>query len=34
MGPETLAKFINPDEYIKRLAASQGIDYLNLEERQ
>ena len=30
MGPETLAKFINPDEYIKRLAASQGIDYLNL----
>ena len=30
MGPETLAKFVNPDEYIKRLAASQGIDYLNL----
>ena len=30
LGPETLAKFINPDEYIKRLAASQGIDYLNL----
>jgi hypothetical protein len=30
MGPETLAKYINPDEYIKRLAASQGIDYLNL----
>ena len=30
MGPETLAKFINPEEYIKRLAASQGIDYLNL----
>ena len=30
MGPETLAKHINPDEYIKRLAASQGIDYLNL----
>ena len=30
MGPETLAKFINPDEYIKRLAAAQGIDYLNL----
>jgi len=30
MGPETLTKFINPDEYIKRLAASQGIDYLNL----
>ena len=30
MGPETLAKYINPDEYIKRLAAAQGIDYLNL----
>ena len=30
MGPDTLAKFINPDEYIKRLAAAQGIDYLNL----
>ena len=30
MGPETLAQFINPDEYIKRLAAAQGIDYLNL----
>jgi len=30
MGPEALQKFINPDEYIKRLAASQGIDYLNL----
>ena len=30
MGPETLARFINPDEYIKRLAAAQGIDYLNL----
>ena len=30
MGPETLAKFINPDEYIKRLAAAQGIDFLNL----
>ena len=30
MGPETMAKYINPDEYIKRLAAAQGIDYLNL----
>ena len=30
MGPETLAKYVNPDEYIKRLAAAQGIDYLNL----
>ena len=23
-------KFVNPDEAIKRLAAAQGIDYLNL----
>ena len=30
MGPETVAKFISVDEYIKRLAAAQGIDYLNL----
>ena len=30
MGPEALAKFIDPTEYIKRLAAAQGIDYLNL----
>jgi len=30
MGPEALAKFINPEEVIKRLAASQGIDVLNL----
>lgn len=30
MGPETIMRFINPDEYLKRLAAAQGIDVLNL----
>ena len=30
MGPEAMMKFINADEAIKRLAASQGIDVLNL----
>jgi len=30
MGPEAISKFINPDEYIKRLATAQGIDVLNL----
>ena len=30
MGPEALAQFLNPDEAIKRLAAAQGIDILNL----
>ena len=30
MGPETIMRFINPDEYLKRLAAAQGIDILNL----
>jgi len=30
MGPEATQKFINPEEVIKRLAASQGIDVLNL----
>jgi hypothetical protein len=30
LGPEALVKYINPDEAIKRLAASQGIDVLNL----
>ena len=30
LGPEALLKYLNPDEAIKRLAASQGIDYLNL----
>jgi len=30
IGPEALATFVNASEYIKRLAASQGIDALNL----
>ena len=30
LGPESMMKFINTDEVIKRLAASQGIDVLNL----
>jgi hypothetical protein len=30
MGPEALMKLIDPSEYIKRLAAAQGIDTLNL----
>jgi len=30
LGPEALMKYLNPDEAIKRLAAAQGIDYLNL----
>lgn len=30
MGPEAVQKHINPEEVIKRLAASQGIDVLNL----
>ena len=30
VGPEALMKFINPIEAIKRLAAAQGIDVLNL----
>ena len=30
MGPEVIAKFLDPAEYVKRLAASQGIDALNL----
>ena len=30
MGPEALAQYINPGEAIKRLAAAQGIDVLNL----
>lgn len=30
MGPESIAQYINPDEVIRRLAASQGIDILNL----
>ncbi len=30
LGPEAIATFINTDEVIKRLAAAQGIDVLNL----
>ena len=30
MGPESIGQFINSDEVIKRLAAAQGIDTLNL----
>ena len=30
MGPEALMKHLDPSEYIKRLAAAQGIDILNL----
>jgi hypothetical protein len=30
LGPEALLNFINPSEAIKRLAAAQGIDVLNL----
>jgi hypothetical protein len=30
LGPEAILKYINPSEAIKRLAAAQGIDYLNL----
>ncbi len=30
MGPQAIAQFLNPDEAIKRLAAAQGIDILNL----
>ena len=30
MGPEIMAKFLDPGEYIRRLAAAQGIDVLNL----
>ena len=30
MGPQALAQYIKPDEAIKRLAAAQGIDVLNL----
>mgnify|MGYP001472381069 FL=1 len=30
MGPESIQQYINPDELIKRLAAAQGIDVLNL----
>ena len=30
LGPEALMQYINADEAIKRLAAAQGIDVLNL----
>ena len=30
MGPEAALTYINPEEYVKRLAAAQGIDVLNL----
>ena len=30
MGPEILMKFVDPGEYVKRLATAQGIDVLNL----
>ena len=30
MGPEVMAKHLDPGEYVKRLAAAQGIDALNL----
>ena len=30
LGPEAIMKYIDPSEYLKRLAAAQGIDTLNL----
>ena len=30
MGPDAMMQYINPEEVIKRLAAAQGIDVLNL----
>ena len=30
MGPEAMVQYINPEEFVKRLAAAQGIDVLNL----
>ena len=30
MGPDAIGEYVNPDEVIKRLAAAQGIDILNL----
>ena len=30
LGPEAMLTYVNPDEVLKRLAASQGIDILNL----
>lgn len=30
LGPETLMQYVNPDEYMKRLATAMGVDPLNL----
>ena len=30
MGPEAIQKYVDGSEYIRRLAAAQGIDVLNL----
>ena len=30
IGPQAIAQYVDPAEYIKRLAAASGIDYLNL----
>ena len=30
MGPEAMAQYVNPGEFIKRLAAASGIDYMGL----
>ena len=30
MGPEVIGKFLDPTEYLKRLAAAQGIEIMNL----
>ena len=30
MGPESIAKYIDTTEYLKRLAAAQGIEVMNL----
>jgi len=30
MGPDAIQQYINPEEVVKRLAAAQGIDVLNL----
>ena len=34
LGPEALIQYIDPSEAIKRLAAAQGIDVLNLDKSQ
>ena len=30
MGPEAIERYIDPTEYLKRLAAAQGIEVMNL----